>query len=172
MEISAQAKANWPLDYLGEKSAMKPITFRFCTLFLALVCAVEPAYGQSDRATATGTVTDPTGAVIADAQVALSDASTGTNFTGTTNKDGIYTIPGLPVGTYMLTIRRSGFNDYVQTGIIFIAAQVLQVNVRMMVGSSAQTVTVTGGAPLLETETAAVSMTMEESAIRDLPLNA
>jgi hypothetical protein len=151
---------------------MKPIAFRFCTLLLALVCAVELAYGQSDRATATGTVTDPTGAVIADAQVALSDVSTGTNFAGTTNKDGIYTIPGLPVGTYTLTIRRSGFNDYVQTGIILIAAQVLKVNVRMMVGSSAQTVTVTGGAPLLETETAAVSMTMEESAIRDLPLNA
>jgi hypothetical protein len=151
---------------------MKRIRFHSPTLLLVILCAGSLAYGQNDRATTTGTVTDPTGAVIAGAHVTLTDAGTGTSFTGTTNSDGIYTIPGLPVGTYTLTISQSGFQDYAQTGIILIAAQVLQVNVRMTVGTSAQTVTVTGGAPLLETATSTVSMTLEESAIRDLPLNA
>jgi hypothetical protein len=130
------------------------------------------AYGQNDRATTTGTITDPSGAVIAGAQVSLTDVATGTSANAVSNNDGIYTVPGLPIGSYTLTISHAGFKDYVQTGIILIAAQVLQVNVHMAVGSSAQTVTVTGGAPLLDTETSGVSMTMEESAIRDLPLNA
>jgi hypothetical protein len=146
--------------------------FQFCALLLVLLYAGAFAYGQNDRATTTGTVTDSTGAVLAGAHVTLTQVATGTSLTGTTNNSGLYTIPGLPVGTYTLTIGHDGFKDYVQTGIILIAAQVLQVNVKMAVGSSAETVTVTGGAPLMDTETATVSMTMEESAIRDLPLNA
>jgi len=151
---------------------MKHIKVQFCALFLVLVYAGALAYGQTDRATATGTVADPTGAIIVGADVSLTEAATGMSTTGTTNRNGIYTIPGLPVGTYTLTISHSGFNDYRQTGIVLIAAQVLQVNVHMSVGSGTQTVTVTGGAPLLDTETSTVAMTMEQTAIRDLPLNA
>ncbi len=151
---------------------LKPRIHCMYGMLLLLLCAGTLAHGQNDRATVTGTVTDPTGAVIAGANVTLTETSTGTNISGTTNGNGIYTVPGLPVGTYTLAISRSGFQDYRQTGIILVAAQVLQVSVHMALGSSAQTVTVTGGAPLLETETSAVSMTMEQSAIRDLPLNA
>jgi hypothetical protein len=130
------------------------------------------AFGQNDRATVSGTVSDPSGAMMTGIQVLVTQTATGTNYIGTTNSDGIYVIPGLPIGTYTLQISHSGFKDYVQTDIILIAAQVLQLNVRMAVGSGGETVTVTGGAPLLETETSTVSMTMEESALRDLPLNA
>jgi hypothetical protein len=157
---------------LEEKSVIKSIPFQFWTLLLMFLCAATLAYGQNDRATATGVVTDSSGAIIPGANVSLMEVATGTNFKGITNTDGIYTIPGLPVGTYTLIIKHDGFRDYQQTGIILIAAQVLKVNVRMEVGSSAQTVTVTGGAPLLDTETSSVAMTMEQSAIRDLPLNA
>jgi hypothetical protein len=148
------------------------IRVQVCSLFLPILFAGAIAYGQNDRATATGTVTDPTGASLPGAQVTLTEVATGTSTTGTTNNNGIYTVPGLPVGTYTLTISDPGFNDYKQTGIILIAAQVLQVNVHMAVGSSAQTVTVTGGAPLLDTETSTVATTLEQQAIRDLPLNA
>jgi hypothetical protein len=143
-----------------------------CSLFFPILFAGALAYGQNDRATATGTVTDPTGAALPGAQVTLTEVATGTSTTGTTNNNGIYTVPGLPVGTYTLTISDSGFKDYKQTGIILVAAQVLQVNVHMAVGSSTQTVTVTGGAPLLDTETSTVATTLEQQAIRDLPLNA
>jgi hypothetical protein len=151
---------------------MKRIRLQFCALFMVLLYAGALVYGQNDRATTTGTVTDPTGAVIPGANIVLTEVATGVSITGTSNGDGIYTIPGLPVGTYTLTISHSNFKDYRQTGIILIAAQVQQINVHMEVGSSAQTVTVTGGAPLLDTETSTVSMTMEQTAIRDLPLNA
>lgn len=142
------------------------------TLLLVFLYVGALAYGQNDRATVTGTVADQTGALIAGAHISLTEAGTGLSIKGTTNSNGLYTIPGLPVGTYTLTISQSGFKAYEQTGIILIAAQVLQVNVHMAVGSSAQTVTVTGGAPLLDTETSSVATTLEESAIEDLPLNA
>jgi hypothetical protein len=129
------------------------------------------AFGQNDRATVTGTVSDPTGAVMTGIQVSVTQAATGTSYMGITNKDGIYTISGLPVGTYTFKISQPGFKDYAQTDIILIAAQVLQLNVRMTVGSSAETVTVTGSASLLETSTTTVSMTMEQSVLRDLPLD-
>lgn len=151
---------------------LKRISLCVCSLFIMLLYAGALAYGQNDRATTTGTVTDPTGAVIAGAHISLTEAATATTTTGITNSNGIYTIPGLPVGTYTLEISHTGFKDYRQTGIILVAAQVLQVNVAMALGSSAQTVTVTGGAPLLDTETSGVAMTLEQSAIRDLPLNA
>jgi hypothetical protein len=148
------------------------IGFQFGALFLVLLYAGVFAYGQNDRATMTGTVADPTGAVMAGAHITLTEVATGLRITGTTNNEGLYTIPGLPVGTYTLAVSRPGFSDYVQTDVILIAAQVLQVNVRLEVGSSAQTVTVTGGAPLLDTQTSSVATTLEESAIQDLPLNA
>src|ERR1700677_772589 len=132
---------------------MKRMRFQSCALLLVLLYAGALAYGQNDRATTTGTVTDPTGAVIPGAKIMLSEVATGVSITGTTNGDGIYKIPGLPVGTYTLTITHSNFKAYRQTGIILIAAQVQQINVRMEAGSNAQTVTVTGGAPLLDTET-------------------
>jgi hypothetical protein len=144
----------------------------FGICLLLAFASIGTLFAQADRGTITGLVTDPTGSVITNARVVVTQTSTGLVSTATTNNDGIYTIPGLPVGNYKLTISYTGFNDYAQTGIILIAAQVLQVNVHMSVGSSAQTVTVTGGAPLLDTETSTVAMTMEESAIQDLPLNA
>jgi hypothetical protein len=151
---------------------MKRIRFQFCTLFMVLLYAGALAFGQTDRATITGTVSDPTGAAIGAAHVLATNTDTGTSYSGTTNNNGIYTIPGLPVGTYALKVNQPGFKDFAQTGIILIAAQVLQLNVHLTVGSSAETVTISGGVPLLETESTTVSMTMEESALRDLPLDA
>jgi hypothetical protein len=146
---------------------------RRLTGFLASLLLIPAiAFAQNDRATITGSVTDPSGAVIVGAKIAATNTATGVVTKGATNSSGLYTLPGLPIGTYSLSVSRSGFNDYVQTDIILIATQVLQLNVKLTVGSSAQTVTVTGGAPLLDASTASVSTTLEQSAIEDLPLNA
>jgi hypothetical protein len=130
------------------------------------------AYSQNDRATVTGRIVDPTGAVIPNAQVLLTNVDTGVKFTGVTNNDGLYNVPGLPVGPYTLTASQPGFKDYKLTGIVLVAAQVAELNIHMQVGSSSQTVTVTGNAPLLNTETSSVATTLETTAVEDLPLNA
>lgn len=146
----------------------------FCALFLILgVLILQPlAFSQNDRATVTGRVADPTGAVIVGARVTLTDVDTNVKFSGVTNSDGLYTVPGLPVGSYMLSVSQSGFRDYNLTGIVLIAAQVAKQDVTMQIGASSETVTVTGAAPLLDAETSSVATTLETTAVEDLPLNA
>jgi Carboxypeptidase regulatory-like domain/TonB dependent receptor len=148
------------------------ITFRLSALGFVLLCAAGQAFGQSDRATITGTVSDTSGALLPGVHVLVTNVDQGTAVEGNTNNAGIYTISDLPIGNYTLTLSRPGFKNYTQAGIALITSQVLQVNVNMEVGSSTETVTVAVAAALLETETSSVATTMEESAIRDLPLNA
>lgn len=142
----------------------------FTVLLLSALCT-GLLFAQADRATITGTVTDNTGAVLPDAPVVATNTKMGTTFSASTNGVGIYTISNLPIGTYTLEVNHAGFKDYKHTDISVLAAQVVQINVRMAVGAAVETVTVTG-TPLLETETSSVTMTMEEDAIRELPQNA
>ncbi len=151
---------------------MKAISFRLSALWFVLLCSAGQAFGQSDRATITGTASDSSGAVLPGVHVLVTNVDQGTGVEGNTNNAGIYTISDLPIGNYALTLSRSGFKTYTRAGIVLITAQVLQVNVSMEVGSSTQTINVAGAPPLLETETSSVATTMEESAIIDLPLNA
>ena len=130
------------------------------------------AFCQTDRATATGIVTDPSGAVLPDAEVVLTQVGTDIRSEAVTNGSGLYRIPGLAVGSYALSITHPGFKEYKQLGIDLIATQVLQVSVHLDPGGSDQAVTVTGGESLLDAETANVSETLEQTAITDLPLNA
>lgn len=147
-------------------------------LFSILVCiafalgTTSKGHAQNDRATVTGTVKDQTGAIIPGARITLTDPSTGVSVKGTSNSDGIFTVPGLPVGTYVLKGSHPGFGDYVQTNLILVAAQVLKLDVRMALGSDTQVVTVTDSAPLLDKETATVAITMDAAALEDLPLDA
>ncbi|HWB95848.1 MAG TPA: carboxypeptidase regulatory-like domain-containing protein, partial [Bryobacteraceae bacterium] len=149
---------------------MKQFGIQICVLLLALGCAIS-ATAQTDRATVTGTVTDSTGAVMPNASVTMTNAGTKAVFTTPTNGNGVYTIPSLPVGLYTLEVRHEGFKTYTRTGIAPVAGQVITADVRMDVGEAAETVTVTG-TPVLEVANETESMTMEESAIRSLPLNA
>ena len=137
-----------------------------------MLAGTATLWAQTDRATTTGTVTDPSGAILPGTRVVLTNTATGANITSTTNASGMYSIPGVPVGSYTLTITHPGFQNYKQTGIDLTAAQVLEVSVHLPVGSEAQSVVVSGGEPLLDAETANVQETLEQGAIEDLPLNA
>lgn len=149
------------------------VATRYLSVLLAVVlCGGTLTFGQTDRATITGTISDSTGAVINGVSILATSTDTGIGYSGITNEKGVYTIPGLPVGTYAVKCTQQGFKEHVQTGIILIAAQVLELNVHMTLGATTETVNVSGGVPLLETETTSVQMTMEESALRDLPLDA
>ena len=141
-------------------------------MILMLLSWGASAYGQSDRVTITGTVTDPSGAVVPSATVTATDPNTKAVFTAATNGNGVYNIPGLPIGVYTLEVTHPGFKSYQRTDISPEATQVLQVNVRLQVGSTTESVTVTGGVPPLQTQTSNEATTMEEYAIRELPLDA
>src|SRR5258707_4419034 len=98
-----------------EEPIMKSPLLRFLLLVFALCRAILLA---QDAASITGTVTDPTGAAVANAQVVVTNAEHGINRTGPSNGDGSYLFAALPNGTYDMTIAAKGFKRYEAHGIV------------------------------------------------------
>ncbi len=136
---------------------------------LLLVLAV--AFAQTTgSATLVGTLTDSTGALIAGAKVTV--VNTGTSFVSetTTTAEGSYYVPYLIPGTYRLSIEAAGFKTYVRDGMALRTNESPRIDVTMEVGAVTETISVTGTAPLLETETAAAGHIMEGETIVKIPV--
>ncbi|MDQ6677175.1 MAG: TonB-dependent receptor [Acidobacteriota bacterium] len=125
---------------------------------------------QIDVASITGKVTDPTGAAIANAQVSVIAPDTNFQFATVTNGEGIYRIPSLQPGSYQLTFEAAGFKKTVEQGITLRVGDVLPVDVKLEVGSTSESIKVTGESPLLETETSAVGTVTEGDTLYRLPM--
>jgi hypothetical protein len=124
--------------------------------------------GQSDRGTITGTVTDPSGAVIASVDVVATQVGTNVQFKTVSNGLGFYSLVELPIGSYTLAFHRAGFKDRVQVGIVLEAQHTLQVNGRLEIGAATETITVTA-TPVLEMQTQ-VGTNLNAQEMTDLPL--
>src|SRR5437868_2347877 len=137
----------------------------------ASILVTDHAYAQVAGATLTGTVTDPSGAVIPGAQVFINDAATGVIRNIVTDNAGFYTAPNLLPATYEVTITKPGFATQVRSAIKLAvgAQQVLDVTLR--VGESAERVQVTEEAPLVQLATSAISAEVNATTVRELPLN-
>ncbi len=114
---------------------------------------VFAAFSQSDRGTITGTVTDSTGAVIANAPVQAKNSQTGVVYSGATSNTGNYTISQLPAGSYELSTSAPGFKNYTRSGLVVEVAQILRADISLDVGAATESVVVTAAASLLNTET-------------------
>ncbi|MCU1326192.1 MAG: hypothetical protein JWN34_1562 [Bryobacterales bacterium] len=140
--------------------------------FVAAMCLVAGLnlFGQTDRGTVTGTITDPANAVMQGAKVSLKSTETGATYDTVTTGTGNYTLPSVPSGSYDLTVESAGFNRYIQTGINVQVAQTARIDVVMKVGATTDSVTVNADAPLLKTESAEQSQTITGDRINALPL--
>ena len=139
---------------------------------LLLILSLAPASGQSVAvAEISGTVTDSSGAAIAAAQVSMTETEKLVTHTTVTDNTGNYTLANLPVGPYTLEVKTSGFKDYVQTGIVLIVNNNIQVNVPMQVGSPTERIEVSAAASMVETRETSVASVIDEQRINDLPLN-
>src|SRR6478609_3871866 len=131
---------------------------RFLRLFaMVCVCAVA-AWGQTDRGTITGTVSDPAGAVVANAPIEVKNTQTGAAYQAATSDTGNYTLPQLPAGSYELTITVAGFKKFVRQNITVQATQTVRIDVTLEVGSATESVTVSAETSLLKTESSDVSV--------------
>lgn len=135
------------------------------------LCLAGFAFGQIKSATITGTVTDPTGAVIPGATVTVINQETNVQTTTTTDNSGNFNVPYLAPGTYTVNVERaaSGFAKYSKTNVVVSTAQTVQVEIRMQVGGAAETVTVTSDAAALQTATATVGGSINERIVQTLP---
>jgi hypothetical protein len=135
---------------------------------LSLVTIV--ALAQSDRGTITGTISDPAGAVIANAAIEARNVATDAIYQAASSTTGNYTIAQLPVGTYELTVAVMGFKKFVRPGLVVEVAGTLRVDAMMEVGTASESVTVTEAAPLLKTEGGEVSYNVATSTLNELPI--
>src|SRR6266850_2241573 len=119
----------------------------------------------------TGTVTDPSGAVLPGAEVAATQTDTGISRNAISNETGTYVLPNLPVGPYRLEVSLPGFRSYVRTGIVLQVNSNPLINVTLQVGQVTETVEVQANAALVETRSTGVGTVIENQRILELPLN-
>ncbi len=126
---------------------------------------------QSITGSITGVVTDSTGAVIAGAEVTVTNIGTNIRSSAKTDGTGNYTVALLPRGEYKVEVVATGFKHFVQEGIILQVQQTARVDVQLIVGGLTESVLVTADAAKLETENATLAKVVDNRAISNLPLN-
>jgi len=138
-------------------------------LLVATFCA---AAGAQDTASITGTITDPSGAAIPNARVAVTNAEHGINRTGTTNGSGDYLFASLPIGSYDLTVSATGFKKFEAKGVVLRVAEKARVNVALEVGAISTEVVVEGTqVAQVETQSSDLGNTITGKEISQLELN-
>jgi hypothetical protein len=137
---------------------------------LAFIAAVL-CFGQAFTANLTGVLSDASGAVIPNATVTLTNQGTNEKRTTTTTGEGRYLFSQLLPGAYSLSAEAPGFKAFVQSGIVLNANQTAEANATMQVGSTGETVQVTGEAPPLDSQTADQAFVLSTNSVENLPLN-
>ena len=138
---------------------------------LALMSA-GPLMAQMDRATVTGTVTDSTGAVVAEVRVTAVNVATGVIYKAATNPTGSYSVLNLPIGKYNVEFEKQGFKSLRREGITLQVAQIADLSVTLQLGSVSESINVVGEVTMLKTESASVGTAMNNRTVTDLPLTA
>ncbi|GGH08347.1 TonB-dependent receptor [Silvibacterium dinghuense] len=144
---------------------------RIAALLLCLALSTLVATAQEFRGTISGAVSDPKGAVIANAQVTATENSTGTATHAVSGNDGQYVIPFLLPGTYTVTAGATGFQETKQTNITLETQGHPVVNLTLQVGSASDTVVVTAAPPQLNLTNGAVGQVISTDSVASLPLN-
>ncbi len=141
-------------------------------LFLLSIGLFVGVHAQSSTAgNITGTVRDPQGAAVANAEVTIVEEKTGASRTAKTNDDGFYSAPGLPPGVYTISAAPSGFKKTVASGVQLHVSENLTVNLDLQVGQVTEIVTVTSDQAPVELRSGEVSSLISEKQVTELPLN-
>lgn len=150
-------------------ASRKRSAFAVVLLLLTLVWSVS-TFAQLNTGGITGTVKDPSGAVVPGAKITLTNDGTGIVTTTASTSTGTYSFTGIMPGTYTLRGTSSGFQDYVEHGLEVHVQQVITADINFTTGNVKQEVDVTAAAPLLQAENAAVGQTITTRTVNDLPL--
>jgi outer membrane receptor protein involved in Fe transport len=151
-------------------NSFKPIKPAIMALTLSLVLSVA-SFGQIKSGVITGTVTDPTGAVIPGASVSVVNLETNVATTAVTDETGSFTVPYLAPGSYSVNVEKpgSGFTKYSRTNITVSTAQTVKVEVKLQAGVTTDTVSVQADASELQTSSASVQSVVNQLAVESLP---
>jgi hypothetical protein len=155
------------MNRYGFASAVRPI---LAVLFLTAI-GVTSLRAQVDTGSITGTVTDPSGAVVSGARVTLTNEGTGTSLSTTTGADGVYEFSPVRIGSYKLDLSAGGFKKEIQTHVVVDVSARVPANFKLQPGAVSETVEVTSAAPVLQSQDASVGQVIDQRSVNDLPLN-
>ena len=142
-----------------------------CVILTLLGLMAALGFAQSDNASISGIVKDPSGAVVANAKVVVRNEGTAFERQTTTNESGFYTVTNIPPGYYTVTVEATGFKKSERTRNRLEAAIPISVNIDLAVGQLTETVNVEASVAQLNTESATVGKTVEQAQIQNLALN-
>ena len=139
--------------------------------FFVLVLWTTTALGQYTTARLSGTVQDNSGAAVPGATVTVEQVGTGYKQQVKSGAAGEYLFPSLPVGEYQLTVEMTGFNTYLQKGIALQVGQAATQQIKLVVGTVTQQVTVEGNTNQVTTDDAAIIQVIDQKSMESMPLN-
>jgi hypothetical protein len=138
---------------------------------MVLLFAVRIALGQAGTADLTGIVSDSTGALLSAAKVTATDTETGVSTKTQTGTGGVYVFTNLRPSVYSVSAEADGFQMLVRTGVTLVTGERTRIDLILAVGSVKESVTVSGDAPLLQTESGSITQSIDNEKIVELPLN-
>jgi hypothetical protein len=145
--------------------------FFLCLFAVGALLALPPSLRGQENATINGTVSDSSGAVVANAQISLTNTATGVVRKEVSNSVGAYRFGNVGIGTWNLDATAPGFQKYTKTGIVVNVSQTLEEDVQFKVGSATQTVSVQAEALQTQTETSEVSTLISGQQVEQLATN-
>src|SRR5215469_9754 len=150
---------------------MKRLGSWLCLALVVVGLLSAPLVAQKTSGTIRGIVTDPSGAVVANAPVSIKNNATGLERTVTTNSQGEYVAPELAVGVYTLTVKAPNFKESVSSNVDLHTSSTEIVNIQLQVGSTSEQVTVAASEVQVQTDSAALGEVVTGEQVRELPLN-
>jgi outer membrane receptor protein involved in Fe transport len=158
---------------IGQRKARRLCGGTALSLLLLFMPGVllQPAAAQENTASITGTVVDDTGAAIAGATVTAKDVDRGTSLVATTNESGVYNLPRVPVGTYVVSASAKGFQTAVRKDVTLTLNQTARLEMRLKIGEMTEVVEVNASAPILQTDTSLTGNIIDSVTAVSLPLS-
>ncbi|MGH9897940.1 MAG: carboxypeptidase-like regulatory domain-containing protein, partial [Pyrinomonadaceae bacterium] len=150
---------------------LHPAFISILILLFTIGIAIGDAMGQGTTSRVTGTILDPSGAVVPGANVTLTNDATQVSFNTVTTESGIYAFDSVQVGTYTVTVEKSGFKKFVSSGNIININQPATVNVTIEVGAVTEVVQVEASADIVQTSSSGnFGNTVEQRPLETLPI--
>lgn len=144
---------------------------RATAVFLLLVAFALPMAAQTPSGEISGVISDSNGSVVAGVRITLTNSATNAVREVQSNDSGLYAIPALPPGIYTLKVEKAGFRAVERRNIEVLVGSANRIDVTLEVGEMTNTVEITGGAPVLQSENASIGTVIENRSIVELPLN-